>query len=144
MCPNIQTLTSNFTVNKDMFSPFSLFSFHSILKTLFRHKMHVKICARETRERWPLLTVEMRWMGIKRVQVKGALSWLVSWACRAGTREFCSTLSALVGPVQNIFSSPYTISIPLSPSPSKLGRQPCWVACLLVSIGLYLLHCPNR
>ncbi len=55
---SIQTLTSNITVYKDMFSTFSLFSFYSILKTLFRHKMHVKICARETRERWPLLAVE--------------------------------------------------------------------------------------
>jgi hypothetical protein len=26
-------------------------------------------------------------------------------------------------------------SIPLSPSPSKLGRQPCWVACLLVCVS---------
>jgi hypothetical protein len=25
------------------------------------------------------------------------------WVWRAGTREFCSTLAALVGPVQNIF-----------------------------------------
>ena len=30
-------------------------------------------------------------------------------------------LAALVGPEQNIFSSPNTISIALSPSPSKLG-----------------------
>ncbi len=55
---SIKTLTSNITVNKDMFSTFSLFSFYSILKTLFRHKMRVKICARETRERWHLLPVE--------------------------------------------------------------------------------------
>ncbi len=100
---SIQTLTSNITINKDMFSTFSLFSFYSILKTLFRHKMHVKICARETRERCPLLTVEIEVNGIQRVQMKGALPWLVSWACRAGTRDFCSTLAALVGPVQNIF-----------------------------------------
>jgi hypothetical protein len=33
--------------------------------------------------------------------------------------------------------SPYTISIPLSPSPSKLGRQPCWAACLLVCVSGY-------
>jgi hypothetical protein len=31
------------------------------------------------------------------------LSWLILWACRAGTRDFCSALAALVGPVQNIF-----------------------------------------
>ncbi len=38
-------------------------------------------------------------------------SWLVRWACRAGTRDFCSALAALVGPVQILFSSPHTISI---------------------------------
>jgi hypothetical protein len=64
--------------------------------------------------------------------MKEVISWLVRWACRAGTRDICSALATLVGPVQNIFSSRYTISIPLSPSPSKQGRQPCWVACLLV------------
>jgi hypothetical protein len=31
------------------------------------------------------------------------LSWLVRWACRAGTRDFCSALATLVGPVQNFF-----------------------------------------
>ncbi len=49
-------------------------------------------------------------------------------------RAFCSALAALVGLVQNIFSSSYTISIPVSPSPRKLGKQPCWVACLLVCV----------
>jgi hypothetical protein len=34
--------------------------------------------------------------------MKGDLHWLVRWACRAGTRDFCSTLAALVGPVQKI------------------------------------------
>ncbi len=37
--------------------------------------------------------------------------WLVCWACRAGTRDFCSALAALVGPVKIFFSSPYTILI---------------------------------
>ncbi len=27
------------------------------------------------------------------------------------------------------------LSIPLSPSPSKLGRQSCWVACLLLCVS---------
>jgi hypothetical protein len=72
--------------------------------------------------------------------MKGVLPWLVRWACRAGTRDFCSALAAEVDPVQNIFSSSYTISMPLSPSPSKLGRQPCWVACLLVCVS----GCPPR
>jgi hypothetical protein len=31
--------------------------------------------------------------------MKGVLPWLVRWACRAGTRNFCPALAALVGPV---------------------------------------------
>ncbi len=42
-------------------------------------------------------------MGTQRGQMKEVLPWLVRWACRAGTREFCSALAALVGPVQHIF-----------------------------------------
>jgi hypothetical protein len=34
-------------------------------------------------------------------------------------------------------SSPYTISIHMSPSPSKVGRQSWWVACLLVCCSLW-------
>ncbi len=40
-------------------------------------------------------------MGTQRVQMKGVLPWLVRWASRADTRDFCSALAALVGPVQN-------------------------------------------
>ncbi len=47
--------------------------------------------------------LKLRWMGTRRVQMKGVLTWLVRWACRAGPRDFCSALAALVGPVQNIF-----------------------------------------
>ncbi len=42
-------------------------------------------------------------MGTQKVQMKGVFPWLVRWACRAGTRDFCSALAALVSPVQNIF-----------------------------------------
>ncbi len=42
-------------------------------------------------------------MGTQSVQMKGVLSWLVRWACRTGTRDFCSALAALY-PVQNVFS----------------------------------------
>ncbi len=93
--------------------------------------------ARETREGWPLLTVETYVNGYsKRTNEREPFPWLVRWACRAGTRDFCSALAAIAGPDPNIFfSSPYTVSVPLSQSPSKLGRQPCWVACLLVCIS---------
>ncbi len=67
-------------------------------------------------------------MGTQRVHLVGLLGWL--WRARD-----CSGPTSLVGLVQNIFSSPYTFSISLSPSPSKLGRQPCWVACLLVCVS---------
>jgi hypothetical protein len=42
-------------------------------------------------------------MGTRRAQINWVLPWLVCWACRAGTRDFCSALVALVSPVQNIF-----------------------------------------
>jgi hypothetical protein len=42
-------------------------------------------------------------METQRGQTKGFHSWLVRWACRAGPIDICSALSALVGPVQNIF-----------------------------------------
>jgi hypothetical protein len=42
-------------------------------------------------------------METQRVQMKMVLPWLVSSACRAGTRDLCSALlNALVDPVQNI------------------------------------------
>jgi hypothetical protein len=36
--------------------------------------------------------------------MKRVLFWLVDWAYRAGTRDFYSVLTALVGSVQTIFS----------------------------------------
>ncbi len=58
---------------------------------------------RDYREGWPLLTVETEVIGTQRVQLKRVLPWVVHWACRAVTRDFCSALAVLVGPVQNIF-----------------------------------------
>ncbi len=46
----------------------------------------------------------------------GILPWLVRWACHVGTRDFYFALGALVSPVQNIFSSPYTIFQILCPN----------------------------
>jgi hypothetical protein len=63
--------------------------------------------------------------------------WLVRWAHRAGTTDFCPALTALVGQGQNFFSLPYGILIYLSPSPSKLGRQLCrflWVPGILYNV----------
>jgi hypothetical protein len=56
------------------------------------------------------------------VQMKGVFHWLARWARRAGTRDFEYALAAVVSPEQNIFfSSPYTFSIYMSPSPSNLA-----------------------
>jgi hypothetical protein len=76
-------------------------------------------------------------MGTQRGQMAGALSWLVRWACRAGTRDFCSALAALVGLVQKIcFLAVHNFNA-FVPSPSKMDRQPCWVTCLLVCVSGY-------
>jgi hypothetical protein len=83
----------------------------------------------------PCWLLKLMWRGTQRVQLIRVIPWLVLWGGRPGTRGFCSALAALVGPVQNIVSSPYTILIPLSPLPSKLDRQPCRVACLLVCVS---------
>jgi hypothetical protein len=42
-------------------------------------------------------------MRTQREQMKGVDPWLVRWACRAGTRDFCSAFIALVGPEQKMF-----------------------------------------
>jgi hypothetical protein len=46
--------------------------------------------------------------------MKGFLPSLVRWARHAGTRDFYPALVALVSPVQNIFSSPYTLCVPIA------------------------------
>jgi hypothetical protein len=61
----------------------------------------------------PCWLLNLSWMGTQRAQMKGVLRWLVRWACGAGTQDFCPALAALVGPVQNFFYTPYTISINL-------------------------------
>ncbi len=38
-------------------------------------------------------------------------------------------------PLSGLSAVHYSISIPLSPSLSKLAGQPCWVACLLVCVS---------
>jgi hypothetical protein len=45
--------------------------------------------------------------GLKEFKWKGSFH---DWVLLAGTSEFCPALAALVGPVQNIFYSPYAIT----------------------------------
>jgi hypothetical protein len=54
--------------------------------------------------------------------------WLVLWARRTGRRDFYPALAALVSHAQNIFSSPHTFSLYVSPTPSNPGRQSCWAS----------------
>ncbi len=55
----------------------------------------------------------------------------VAWALRACTRHLsCPGFSSRTR-TKIFFSSPYTISLQLSPLPSKLGRLSCRLACLL-------------
>jgi uncharacterized membrane protein len=72
--------------------------------------------------------------------MKGSLlgCFLLGLSCRY-KRFSCPAFNALVGLVQKNFPSPYTISIHLSPSSSKLGRQSCRVAFLLRSVSG--VHC---
>jgi hypothetical protein len=55
---------------------------------------------------------------------------------------FFPALAAVVGlVVQNtkyFCSSPYTVSLHLSPAPSKLGSQSCYVTCLSYYVSLLL------
>jgi hypothetical protein len=68
-------------------------------KTLNSFLKFVNVKTKETREGWPLLTVETEVNGDSRRTNERAISRLVDWACRAGTRDFCSALATLVGPV---------------------------------------------
>ncbi len=57
---------------------------------------------RAAREGWPLLTLETEPNGDSKSTNERSPPWLVRWACRARTRDLCTALTALVGPVQNI------------------------------------------
>jgi hypothetical protein len=74
-------------------------------------------------------------MGTQEVHIKGLLTSLARLARRAGTRDFCPALAALVSPVQNIFFLTvlyFTLFFPSSSS--KLGSQ----AVVLRRLSLYI------
>ena len=58
--------------------------------------------------------------------MKRVLPWLIRWACRAGTRDFCSALAAQVGPVQNIIFLAIYYFDPFVP----IAQQPVQAAVL--------------
>ncbi len=90
---------------------------------------------RETREGWPLQNIETEANGDSRsTNERGpSLVGLFGLTCR--WKRF---LAAPVRPVQSIFfSSPYTMSIHLSPLPSKLHRQAVVLGSLSLSMCLW-------
>ncbi len=91
------------------------------------------IATRETREGWPLLNVETEVNGDSKRANKRVPLLVGSLKLFVLVQEIFVLPWLQYSALYRIFlSSPYTISIPLSPLPSKLGREPCWVACLLV------------
>jgi hypothetical protein len=103
---------------------------------------------RETREGWPLLTVETKVNGDSKSTNEKGPSLVGRLASRAGIRDICSALAALIAQVQNSFSSQYeyTIPFPLLPSLCKLGRGSraglpfsLYVSLFLPSLSLSLL-----
>ncbi len=58
---------------------------------------------RETREGWPMLTVETEVNGDSKSTKKKVLPWTVRWVCCAGTRDFCPALACSGQPSTNNF-----------------------------------------
>jgi hypothetical protein len=71
----------------------------------------------------PLL--KLRRMGTQRVQIKWVLPWLVCWARRALTRDFCTALVALADPVQNIIFLTIRYFNSLVPIAQQARQQCC-------------------
>ncbi len=88
-----------------------------------------------TREGWPLLTVETEAIGDLWSTNERGSSMVGSLGCRVGSRDF---YAALVSPAKICFSSPHTYSVYVAESSSKLDRQSCWVACLLVWSNVWI------
>jgi hypothetical protein len=78
-------------------------------------------------------------MGTQGEQIKGVLPLLVPWACRASTRDFCSALAALVGPVQNSFYLPGHSFKTFAPD-SQLAGQAAMLGRLSHSMCLCFQH----
>jgi hypothetical protein len=89
----------------------------------------------------PCSLLKLRQKGTHGVHMKGVLPRLVYWGRCAGTRDFCSPVDAQVSLVQKIYFSPHSILLHLAPSPSKLGRQSCWVAGPLICVSSLYIYC---
>ncbi len=79
------------------------------------------------------------------VQMKGVLSWSVGLSLCAGTSDFCPALVAVTSPVQNMFSSQYTIfHFDCKHCPASWAGIACWVTCLCVSLAWPSKFCAQR
>ncbi len=97
--------------------------------------------SRETREGWPLVTVELdteangdSWSIYERVpSLVGSLG---TWSHRAGTIGFGPALAALVSSGQNIVfltARFFTLLVPIPQQSGQAVVQSCWVTCLCIS-----------
>ncbi len=92
---------------------------------------------RETREGWPLLTVVTEANGDSRTkhEMDPVLGRFEAWQYN----RFLSCLGCSGWPsAKYFFPQPKTISLHLSPLPSKMGRQSCLVACFLILCIWYI------
>jgi hypothetical protein len=83
----------------------------------------------------PCWLLKLRQMGTQKVHKKGSfLGWFVGLVVLV-QEIFCPALTALVGPVKNMFflTVHYFTSFVLITQ--KLGRQSCRVACLLIFVS---------
>ncbi len=90
---------------------------------LYSYNFSGFLAGRETREGWPLLTVETEVNGSsKRTNENGVLSWLVRWACRAGTRDFLFCLGCSIRPSTKYFFPHRTLLPFLCPIGQQAGQ----------------------
>jgi hypothetical protein len=104
--------------------PLSL-SFYSL------YSRHSYACSQRDGPCW---IVKLRFGDSKSTKERG-LSVLGSLGSSCRYKRFILPWLLYLAQYKIFFSLPYTISIFMSPSPSKLGRQPCLVASLLVCVS---------
>jgi hypothetical protein len=87
--------------------------------------MYNAMLLRETREGWPLLTVETEVIGDSKSANDRGPSLIGSLGLSGQYKTFLFCLGCTGRPNTKYFFLTYTFSILLSSSASKLGRQPC-------------------
>jgi hypothetical protein len=92
----------------------------------------------ETREGWPLLTVETEVNGDSKRTTEKAPSLGGSLGFSSRYKRFLFCLGCSIRSSTKYFFPHLTLLtflILFAPSSSKLGRQPCWAACRLVCVS---------